>query len=54
MTYRSISLFNAPYKTISKILTPRHRPIFMKIISEAQGAYVPRRRPWDNITVTAL
>ena len=49
--YRPISLCNIRYKIISKILANRIRPLLSKCISQVQGAFLPGRRPGDNIII---
>lgn len=49
--FRPISLCNVRYKIISKILVNRLRRLLLNNISELQGAFLPRKRPSENIIV---
>ena len=46
-----ISLFNVRYKIISKILVGCIRPLLKHCISDMQGAFLPRRRPFNNLII---
>lgn len=50
--YRPISLCNVRYKIISKILVNRLRPLLEKTITKVQGAFIPGKRPSDNIIIS--
>ena len=47
--FRPISLCNASYKIIYKILARRLKPLLHSLISENQGGFVPNRQIVDNI-----
>ena len=49
--YRPISLCNAVYKVITKIIVVRLRPYLDKLISPMQTAFVPGRKGIDNIII---
>lgn len=49
--FRPISLCNVLYKTISKILTNRIRPILSRFISDNQCGFLPGRSMIDNIVL---
>lgn len=49
--FRTISLCHVRYKIISKILVSRIRPLLQNCISEMQGAFLPGRRPSDNLII---
>jgi len=50
--FRPISLCNTVYKTISKILVNRLRPLLDKIVSPFQSAFIPGRSIHENILLT--
>jgi len=50
--FRPISLCNTVYKTISKILVNRLRPLLDKIVSPVQSAFIPGRSIHENILLT--
>eukprot|EP00253_Pinus_taeda_P025214 PITA_25214 len=47
--FRPISLCNASYKILSKIMANRIKPLLDKLISKAQGGFVKGRHILDNI-----
>jgi len=47
--FRPISLCNASYKILSKIIANRIKPLLDKLISNAQGGFVKGRHMLDNI-----
>jgi len=47
--FRSISLCNASYKILSKIMANRIKPLLDKLISNAQGGFIKGRHILDNI-----
>ena len=47
--FRTISLCNASYKIIAKLLTNRIKPMLGKLISESQGGFVKGRHILDNV-----
>jgi len=47
--FRPISLCNASYKILSKIMANRIKPLLDKLISNAQGGFVKGRDILDNI-----
>ena len=47
--FRPISLCNASYKIISKILVVRLKPLLHSLVSENQGGFVPNQQIVDNI-----
>ena len=47
--FRPISLCNASYKIISKIIAGRLKPLLLSLISENQGGFVPNPQIVDNI-----
>ncbi|XP_026414361.1 uncharacterized protein LOC113310013 [Papaver somniferum] len=49
--FRLISLSNATYKIISKILTNRLKPMLDRLISQNQSAFISKRKITDNIIV---
>ena len=49
--YRPISLCSTIYKTISKILTNKLKPILQKLIHPLQGAFFADRAIQDNILI---
>jgi len=50
--FRSISLCNTVYKTISKILVSKLRPLLDKLVSPFQSAFIPQRFIHENILLT--
>lgn len=50
--YRPIALCNVYYKTISKILSLRLKPILQNIVSENQSAFIPDRAIQHNVLIT--
>ncbi|KAL3529594.1 hypothetical protein ACH5RR_008916 [Cinchona calisaya] len=50
--YRPISLRNALYKAISKILVNRLKPFLNACISKNQAAFVPDRQIFDNVIIS--
>lgn len=49
--FRPVSLSNALYKLISKILATRLRNVLDKFISPVQSAFIPKRHLADNIVI---
>ena len=49
--YRPISLCNIVYKTVTKLIVNRMRPLLDKIISPFQTAFVPGRRGTGNTII---
>lgn len=49
--FRPISLSNASYKIISKLLTNRVKPFLEKLTSQNQSAFIPNRQITENIIV---
>jgi hypothetical protein len=47
--YRPISLCNASYKIVAKLLANRIKPLLQKLISPAQGGFVKGRHILDNV-----
>eukprot|EP00253_Pinus_taeda_P035869 PITA_35869 len=47
--YRPISVCNASYKIVSKLLASRIKPLLQKLISPAQGGFVKGRHILDNV-----
>ena len=47
--YRPISLYNASYKILSKLLANRLKPLLGKLISPFQGGFVKGRHILDNV-----
>eukprot|EP00253_Pinus_taeda_P008465 PITA_08465 len=47
--YRPISLCNASYKIVAKLLANRIKPLLQKLISPAQGGFVKGRQILDNV-----
>jgi len=50
--FRPISLCNTIYKTISKIMVNRLRPLLQKLVSPVQSAFIPGRSIHENILLT--
>ena len=50
--FRPISLCNTIYKTISKIMVNRLRPLLDQLISPVQSAFIPGRSIHENILLT--
>jgi hypothetical protein len=47
--FRPISLCNASYKLLAKIIASRLKPLLPRIILPNQGGFVSNRQIWDNI-----
>lgn len=50
--YRPIALCNVYYKTISKLLSLRLKPVLQSIVSENQPAFILGRTISDNVLIT--
>jgi len=50
--YRPISLYSTIYKTISKFLVNRLRPLLDRLISPFQSSFIYGRPIYDNILLT--
>lgn len=49
--FRPISLCNTAYKTLTKIIVARFRPILTKAIEPLQSSFHPQRRASDNFII---
>lgn len=49
--YRPIALCNVFYKTITKIISTRLRPVLCELIHPAQSAFIPNRAIGDNTII---
>lgn len=47
--FRPISLYNAIYKIIAKVVTNRFQKVLDVFIEKSQSAFVPRRLISDNV-----
>lgn len=50
--FRPISLCNVSYKTLTKLLANRLRPVMASLVSPCQNSFIPKRQSRDNIVVT--
>lgn len=50
--FRPISLCSVFYKVCTKILVSRLSPLLSRFISEEQGAFIPGRSIFENVSLT--